>query len=298
MKTLIRAALAAMLWICMLLPANACDICGCSIGNNNPFLFPNTSRHFIGLSWYHRSYELHAEDGSISNLRSSNLLLNAQYAVSNRFRFQAMVPYIMNRYSAGTGDEIKNGIGDISILGNYTILSGATGSTNHLVTITGGVKLATASATPSANPVLAAADLQTGSGSTDFITAINYLVSRANWRALAQVGYRYNTQDGSSGLRFGDVTTASLNIYHKIPVSAWTVTPYISGSVESRMDDARSHALLNGSGGTVSLVGAGLDVNTRKIAIGISCLAPVTQSLANGAIYESPRLNTHVFFTL
>jgi hypothetical protein len=81
MKTLIRMALAAVLWVSMLTYANACDICGCSIGNNNPFLFPSTSRHFIGLSWYHRAFDLHSEDGTTSHLHSSNILLSAQYAL-------------------------------------------------------------------------------------------------------------------------------------------------------------------------------------------------------------------------
>jgi hypothetical protein len=90
--------------------------------------------------------------------------------------------------------------------------------------------------------------------------AASYRVTHANWIGLLQAGYRYNTQDEKSGLRFGDVTTASLNIYHKLPFSAFTVTPYVTGNIESRMDDARSHALVKGSGGSVSLLGAGVDI--------------------------------------
>lgn len=298
MKTLIRTALVAVMGICLLNNARACDICGCSIGNNNPFLFPNTSGHFIGLSFYHRAYQIHGDDGTISQLHSSNILLNAQYAIGNRFRLQAILPYIMNRYSTGAGKETRNGPGDLSLLGNYNLYSSVAGATKHLVTLTAGIKLSTASATPSVSPALAVADLQTGSGSTDFLLAAGYRLTHVNWIALLQAGYRYNTQDLKSGLRFGDVTTASLNLYHKIPFAAFTLTPYLTGSVESRMDDARAHVLVKGSGGSVSLLGAGVDMNTRKLAIGISCQSPVTQSLANGSVHEMLRLNTHVFFTL
>jgi hypothetical protein len=298
MKTLSRIALAAMLYISMLTDANACDICGCSIGNNNPFLFPSTSRHFIGLSWYYRAYDLHSEDGTASHLRSSSLLLSAQYAIGSRFRLQAVVPYISNEYSTNTGTQTQNGIGDVSILGNYNLFNGTIGTTKHLVTVTAGIKLATATATPGTNTVPAVADLQTGSGSTDFLIAASYRVTHANWIGLLQAGYRYNTQDPNSGLRFGDVTTVTLNIYYKLPLSAFTITPYATGSIESRMDDARSHALVKASGGSISLLGAGVDFNTRKIAIGISCLSPVSQSLFNGIIHENLRVNTHLFLTL
>jgi hypothetical protein len=62
-----------------------------------------------------------------------------------------VLPYITNSYLSNTGEETKNGIGDISLLGNYNLFSGTTGITKHLLTLTAGVKLATAAATPSTN---------------------------------------------------------------------------------------------------------------------------------------------------
>lgn len=294
MKTLFRTALVAVLYISMLSNAIACDICGCSISNNNPFLFPNASRHFIGMSTHHRNYQIHSDDGTISLLYATNLLLSAQYAIGNRFRLQAVLPYIINQY----GEDAKKGLGDISLSGNYTIWNKTTGITKHMITLTAGIKLNTASSTPSANPSLAIADLQTGSGSMDYLFAAGYRVTHVNWIALLQAGYRYNNQDKKSGLRFGDITTASFNLYHKIPFSSYTLTPYLSANIETRMDDARAHVLVHGSGGRTSLLGAGVDINTRKIAIGLSFLSPLTQSLANGSVKESVRMNTHLFFTL
>ncbi|NCI45670.1 transporter [Sediminibacterium soli] len=298
MKMLIRTALCAVAGICMSINARACDICGCAIGNNNPYLFPNASRRFVGVAYYHRFYRLQPPHAAHASMRSENLLLNAQVSLGGRFRLQAVLPYIVNRYTSDSRAETKSGLGDLSLLIGYNLLNKKTGATGHLATITAGLKLNTASSTPGLVSSTDALELQTGSGSTDYLVAGTYRLTQANWILLLQGNYRYNTQDKKSGLRFGDAASASVALYRKIPFSLFTLIPYATGSTERRMDDARNHVLTTGSGGHISLAGAGLDLNTRRLAFGISCQVPVSQSLAGGIIREAARFNAHAFFTL
>jgi uncharacterized membrane protein len=292
MNKMIRAVLATAIWIAMSVAALACDICGCSISSNNPFLFPSASRHFVGLSYQYRSYRIQPSDEPHGRMNASIVVLNGQYALGNKFRLQASLPYISNHYTSGGSTNIRSGFGDLNLMLGYNLLR----TSKHLLTFSAGVKLNTASSTPEVGG--GTFDLQTGTGSTDYLLNGAYRYTQGKWIGLLQAAYRYNNQDKKSGLRFGDFSAVSMNIYRKVAFSKLTLTPYISGSIEHRMDDARSQVLVKHSGGNISLVGMGMDINTRKIALGFNCQTPVFQNLSGGVIHESVRINTHIFLTL
>jgi hypothetical protein len=43
----------------LFLSSRACDICGCGVGNFNPYLFPHLSKNFVNFSYQYRYYKTH-----------------------------------------------------------------------------------------------------------------------------------------------------------------------------------------------------------------------------------------------
>jgi hypothetical protein len=64
------------------------------------------------------------------------------------------------------------------------------------------------------------------------------------------------------------------------------------------MSDANKRVLQSYSRGNILLAGGGLDVNTRKIAVGLNYQASISQNIARGEIQAKPRLSAHVSFIL
>src|SRR6187402_2349449 len=84
----------AMLLACVMYTAtNACDICGCGVGNYNPFLAPHFSNNFLSLGYDHRRYHLFHDEGQ-TDVTYNSLLLNGQYRVGKKLSVSASIPLL------------------------------------------------------------------------------------------------------------------------------------------------------------------------------------------------------------
>ncbi|RYD95202.1 MAG: hypothetical protein EOP50_08345 [Sphingobacteriales bacterium] len=102
-------------------PARACDICGCGVSNYNPYLFPHLSKSFVGLTYLHRRYHTHAEDGSSGTERYNALLLTGQYKIGKRLQLMTALPYMRNSLESPTGNRKASGPGDATLLGRVLL---------------------------------------------------------------------------------------------------------------------------------------------------------------------------------
>jgi hypothetical protein len=112
----------------------ACDICGCSVSNYNPQLFPHLSKAYIGLSFYNRAYDRLTSYGSINKELYNSLLLTGQYSIGKRIQVLGIMPYQFNHLSSEKGSKREDGIGDITLLGNVSIWGRKTKAIQHFLT--------------------------------------------------------------------------------------------------------------------------------------------------------------------
>lgn len=273
-------------------PAHACDICGCSVSNYNPILFPHLSRRYISLSFIHRAYQTSSEEGLTNKESFNSYLLTGQYSVGKKWQVIALLPYQANTIAGGKERNTYSGIGDIILLGNYKAWDKITKRHRQTILIGGGVKLPTGK---NKTGLTENKQIQLGSGSIDYLVNASYRLSLRNWMFGAAGSYKYNTQNRND-LRFGDVLTSGLTVAYRKDWNAVSIAPYMQAIKEVQFDDADQHILQKHSGGNALYTGAGIDITTRKFTVGCNYQWAAVQNLAQGEIVAKPRLTSHISF--
>src|SRR6185436_1709809 len=128
--------------------ANACDICGCGVGNFNPHMFPHLSRNFISVGYTYRYYNTHANDeagNDIMNRENYNsFFLAGQVAFGKKIQVMAILPFQSNSQSGPEGNKSLNKLGDAVLLVNYRLYDKKNNDKfRQTVIIGGGFKLPT-----------------------------------------------------------------------------------------------------------------------------------------------------------
>ena len=277
--------------------ANACDICGCGVSNYNPFLFPHLSKTYLSLSYLHRTYHTHQGTEYAGTEYYNSILAAGQYSFGKKLQVVAMLPYQINRLDNAEGVKNISGVGDASILVNYKLWDKMTKQNRHTILIGGGFKLPTGKYSPAKNETINDQNFQLGTGSFDYLLNASYRLSYRKWMFGAASSYKYNTSNHDD-YRFGDVLTNGATIVYRQEMDNFSLAPYVQLVHEKQMKDASNHVIHEHSGRHVLYTGAGLDINTRKIAVGFNYQFAPEQDLAHGDINVKPRFTTHISFIL
>ena len=276
-------------------PARACDICGCGVSNYNPFLFPHLSKSYIGLSYLHRTYHTRGDEGAFGTEHYNSFMLTGQYKLGKKLQFLALLPWQTNILTNDAGTRRAQGLGDITLNGQYRLWDQQTKKLRQTVLIGGGVKLATGRYVPAATDKADDQNFQLGTGSTDFLLNGSYRLSYRKWVFGASTSYKYNTAN-SDGFRFGDIWNAGVMAVYRQDWDKVSLLPYVQLTHEAQLQDADNHVLQSHSGGTVFYAGGGVDLNTKRFTIGLNYQFAADQSLAGGQIDVGPRLAAHASF--
>jgi len=275
----------------------ACDICGFGVANYNPFLFPHVSRSYLGVSYQRRIYHTYDEDGTFGKELYNTFLVTAQYGGTKKLQLVALVPYQMNQLH--TAKEIKNvsGLGDVSLLANYSIWAKTMGVVRHTVMAGVGVKLPTGQYNAAMTSALDDQNFQQGTGSVDYLLNGTYRIGYRKWILSTAASYKYNTTN-KDDYRYGDVLMTGATLIYRKDLDGLSIAPYVQVINEHQMQDADKHVLQEHSGGQVLYTGGGVDMNTRKIAFGVNYQWAPSQNLAQGQVVVNPRFAAHITFML
>ena len=278
--------------------ASACDVCGCSIGGNYFGILPQFHRHFVGFRWSEQSFQsAHSRSAAQSGRFDSDEqfrtvdVLGRFYPV-RRLQVLVLAPYHDFRRTERGVLTHSQGLGDASLLGNYILLN--TGDSlqrrwQHTLAAGGGVKLPTGQhRLTNAEGEVLLANLQPGSGSTDFMFSATYTLRRGAWGLSADALGRLNTAN-KQDYRFGHRASGSAKIFYWKNIRRITLLPnagvFADASLPNR--DGRSEA--EGTGGFIALATTGLDVYTGRFSTGFTFQQPVRQNLGGGKIHAHAR---------
>lgn len=276
--------------------ANACDICGMGVSNNNPFLFPHLHKRYFGINYLYRSYQITGDDGITTIERYHTLLLAAQFTIGKRVQLYASVPLQANDKEDYFSKQWMNGLGDAILNVNYKVLDKSTGINRQTALIGVGVKLPTGKNTSAKNSGLDEQNFQLGTGSLDYTINGSYTFSHKAWLFGASASYKYNTAN-DAGLRFGDIITTSATAAYKYDAKQFSISPYLQLRNEVQMVNANDHVLQTHTGGNALYSTLGADINFNKISWGVAYQFTPVQHLAEDQVKVNPDFSTRISFT-
>jgi len=278
--------------------ASACDACGCSIGGNYFGILPQFHRHFVGLRWSEQSFRsAHTRDAAQSgrfdseeHFRTVDVL--GRFYPLRRLQMLVLAPYHdFHRTERGLSVH-SQGLGDATILGNYIVVN--TGDSlsrrwQHTLTLGGGVKLPTGQhRLKNAEGQLLHANLQPGSGSTDFMLTAAYTLRNGAWGLASDVFGRLNTAN-RHGYHFGNRISGSAKVFYWKNLGRAALLPNAGVFADHAAPNTEDRFVAESTGGSIALATLGLDVYLGNFSMGLTFQQPFIQQLGGGTIQANTR---------
>ena len=295
-----RTLLAVALLVLYTSIASACDVCGCSISGNYFGILPQFNRHFVGFRWSDRSFQTAHSPTALANgnfhsqERYSTLEAFVRFYPHRRIQVLALVPYQFIQRNEGVTTNV-NGLGDVSLMANYLVINSGDSlqrKWRHTLAAGLGTKLPTGRyrAGLRSSEVINA-NLQPGSGSTDFTLGAQYTLRRGSFGVATDVYYRINTAN-KQDYRFGNRLNGSLKCFYwkNIRRGTFSILPNAGVFAETAGADQQEGIALEGTSGHVTLGLLGLDVYIGgRVSAGVTFQKPLDQYLGEGAIKAGNR---------
>ncbi len=288
----------------------ACDICGGGAGGSYLGLLPEFRKRFFGLRYQHNQLMYHLGPGG-----SSTYLTTKEYFhvaelwgavnIGNKFRITGFVPYNFISRQSSEGSSHKNGIGDLTFIGYYQLMSrkhtNARGKTFAQSLWVGvGVKLPTGEYDPEDKNVESESQnsYQLGTASTDFSLHAMYDLRYQFVGLNINTSYRVNTRNRYD-YHYGDKFTANALAYYKIQVShGISIAPNAGILFESAAKDNKGQGIDVWQTGGTSLMGTvGLECSFKRVNAGVNWQTPLSQKLGEGMLKAGDRGMAHVSFS-
>ncbi|MCS6967056.1 MAG: hypothetical protein RMJ44_02650 [Cytophagales bacterium] len=290
--------------------AFACEICGCGVGNFYMGITPQFNRHFIGVRYRRIAYQSHlAPDGKATYLTTNELFQTpeiwARFYPTQRWQVMAFLPYHFNQQTDyhQTFTKTLAGWGEATFLTNYRVVDNVADTfphrLRHNLLIGGGIKLPTSRFKFDANDnrQVANPNFQLGSGSTDFLATLLYIIRAGKWGLSTDLNYKFNTAN-LDGYRFGNRLNGQITLFYARNFRGISVLPYAGVFGEFSYKDTHHGAELTNTGGRALFAVAGAELYVGRIAIGGNVQQPLLQNLANKAIQAHARGVLHLTFMI
>jgi len=183
--------------------SNACDICGCGVGNFNPYMFPHLVQKFISVGYNYRYYRSNAHDDlgneMVNKEYYQSFSLAGQFTIARRIELMGYLPFQSNTQRGPEGNKSLNKLGDAIFLANYRLVDHISSGNKLRQTVVagGGIKLPTGnyqyeegSEEEVDNP-----NFQAGTGSTDFLLNGSYSLRYKKIAVSTGITYKMNTSN-------------------------------------------------------------------------------------------------------
>jgi hypothetical protein len=280
----------------------ACDICGCGVGNYYIGILPQFNHQFFGVRYHVSGYStrLASDPSQFSKDFYQTVELWGGWNLGKKIQLLTFVPYNFNHQNSDDGVTNKSGLGDIIFLANYKVLdmSSATGSDRMIsqqLWLGGGVKLPTGKfdVDPSEPDMAAMANGQLGSGSTDFLLNAMYNIRINQFGINSTATYKINSPNKDQ-FKFGDKSVVSSFAYYAIPVSKTVISPNVGLVYEHSKQSEMQNNKIDLTGGSVLSSSLGTEFSFNRISVGFNVQVPITQNFAENQTKEKSRAMVHI----
>lgn len=278
-----------------------CDACGCSANGGSMGFSSMLNSNFVGIRYIHQSYK--SRDGVFNNSPWIDENFNtaqiwARVPVAERIEVMALVPYHFNNREKATGKENIDGLGDITIMGFYTLFGTKSDSAAvlHKFQLGAGIKAPTGKY-DSANNGSINPSFQLGTGSWDYTLASEYTVKKDNLGLNATLNYVFKTEN-EKNYQFGNQFNYAATFFYSAKIDNLDVVPQL-GLAGEKYDENKDH----GEGvpltaGDILFGKMGVELGLKKFSLGLSTMLPINQNLTGGRVEANYRWSLNLNYAL
>lgn len=288
-----------------------CDACGCSNNGGSLGMGAILDIQFVGLRYLYQKYE--SKTGIFDNSPTVDEAFNTLQLwsriplISNVLEVQLFVPWHEHNRQYTTKELHIRGIGDISLLANYTLWEKRTAgydratdkidSGYHLLKVGAGVKLPTGKYNETIDNTLNPS-FQLGTGSTDFIGNLQYLFKRNSW-GLSNVVTYYAKGSNANKYRFGNQFNFNSTFFYVFKDNTKNVlVPSLSVSGEFYQENKVFGIPVKNTSGQALFTTIGAEYTAKRLTLGVLAMYPIAQNLAQGFVEVKHRTSVYINYNL
>ena len=268
----------------------ACEICGCGLGNYYIGLMPQLKHHFIGFRYNFKRFNTVMADDPTQFSRDyyKTMELWGGWNIGKKWQILAVIPYNFIHQVSDDGVTNNQGIGDIALMVNYKLFNKSTATTkgkmiSQQLWIGAGVKAPTGKFNVDATDpaLIAIANTQTGTASTDFMLNAMYNITINKMGINTSASYKLNTAN-SDKYTFGNRFTASSIASYTIKKDLISILPNLGLLYENTAMNKLDKQKVQQTGGNLLTAAGGVEVSYKKFTVGANMQLPLSQSFASG----------------
>jgi hypothetical protein len=280
--------------------SNACNVCGCGVGNYHYGILPQFRKNFVGVRYRYSTYiskldDAHASPYSYETFQTAELW--GRFYPAKKIQTFIFVPFNFNERREGMDVKSLKGLGDIVVSANYNLVNtyDSLATVKHNVLVGGGVKLPTGEFQAIENGLTVNQNFQLGTGSIDFLINLIYTIRYKNVGLNSEFTSTTNTKNKDQ-YRFGNSARAALTAFYVVRSDAFTLMPNVGISGEFFKDNEQFSVEFPDTGGWASLINLGTEIYYRGTAFGFSYSHPGKQGLFNNKVTANDRMSMHLTF--
>ncbi len=301
-KIIIANAIALLLFTA----ANACEICGCGLGNYYIGILPQFNHKFIGLRYQYRNFHTVMADDPTQYSRDfyKTVELWAGWNIGMKWQVLALLPYNYVHQVSDDGVTNNQGPGDIALMINYKVFDRNAVTKNNRsfaqqLWFGGGIKLPTGKFEIDATDpaLISIANTQTGSASTDFMLNTMYNIRINKLGVNTSASYKINTGNRDKYV-FGNKFSANSMLYYAMKKGSLGITPNIGFMYENTSSNTLLKEKVAQTGGNLLTGAAGLEFGFKSITVGANLQLPLGQNFSSGQTELKTKGMVHVTFSL
>ncbi len=280
----------------------ACDICGCSSGNYFLGPTPQFNTYFIGTRYSFRSFStvIKTDNEQYSKDFYQTAELWGGLKINQRFQALAFLPYNINHSKTDDGNKLNEGLGDLTLIGNYSILDKVTltkenAAVSQQLYIGLGVKVPTGQYSINTDEIVSSANSQPGTGSLDYLLSTSYNLTINNWGIASNLNYKVN--QSASDFRFGNRFSATAFGFRTFELKKNSISPTVGLFYENLHPSEFAKIKVESTGGNAFLGSIGIETRIKKLSLGINAQLPIAQNISDLQTKINLRGMVHLTYT-
>lgn len=278
-----------------------CDACGCSANGGGMGFSSMIDQNFAGARYFNQSYS--SRDGIFKNSPWANENFNtiqawARIPVAKKVQLTALVPYHFHTREPQTGSQSIEGLGDITVIGMYTLYQMVSDSTafTHHVQAGGGVKAPTGTY-DSANNGSVNPSFQVGTGSWDYLITTEYVLRYKDAGLNTMLNYTFKTENNKE-YQFGNQFNYGATMFYVFDNDDFTIVPQAGIAGEIYAANKQYGEYLNDTSGDILLGRLGAEAGFGRLSVGLTGMLPINQNLTGGRVEANYRWAVNVNYSL